>query len=194
MTPPAQPVAVPSAKRAPNSPFRTCRKGAVSKQSNTAASRLPSSVPSSLHPTVPVELPLIVVESVAQKTKATSPLNPRQTTLPTNSPSAKRWELAHSRIKGRFVDYNLETFADLPYEPDSRRWQEFPEDMGAINIGLLELGTWSSLLLTHFQGELYKQVIMEKRVDNVTNHILLRSLLGAGAWLQLRVSGSNLFF
>ena len=51
--------------------------------------------------------------------------------------------------------------------------------MGQINIGLVEQGTRASWvgLLTHFQG---KQVIIDKRVDNDTSHILLRSLLGDG--------------
>ena len=117
-----------SAKRAPISPSRTCGKGVVSKQSRTSAPRPPSTGPSSLHPSAPVELPLKVVapiEQVAQKRKATSPLDPRPTTRPTNSPSPTRWELAHSRIKGRFKDYitpPFETIADLPCEPASRRW------------------------------------------------------------------------
>ena len=90
-----------------------CRR--LSKQSRT------------LHPTAPVELPLKVVdpvEQVAQKRKATSPLDPRPATRPTNSPSPTRWELVYNRIKGRFKDYitpPLETIADLPCEPASRR-------------------------------------------------------------------------
>ena len=62
--------------------------GVVSKQSRTSASRPPSSGPSSLHPTAPVDLPLKVVApvgQVAQKRKATSPLDPRPTTRPTNA-------------------------------------------------------------------------------------------------------------
>ena len=52
--------------------------------------------------------------------------------------------------------------------------------MTQINIGLVKQGTKSSLVLTHFQGELYQQVIIDKRIDNETSHILQRSLLGAG--------------
>ena len=94
------PAAVPSAKRNPTSPSRTCGKGSVSKQFRTSAPRPPSTGPSSLHPSAPVELPPKVVptvKQVAQKRKAT--------TRPTNSPSPTRWELAHSRIKGRFKNY-----------------------------------------------------------------------------------------
>ena len=126
------PAAVPSA----TSPSRTCGKVVVSKQSRTSAPHPPSSGPSSLHPTAPVELPLKVVapvEPVAQNRKETIPLDPRQTTRPTNSPSPTRWEVADSRIMGRFNVYTtppLETIAALPFEPASRRWQELPEDMG----------------------------------------------------------------
>ena len=83
-------------------------------------------------------------------------------------PSPTRWELAHSRIKGMFKDYitpPLETIVELPCEPASRRWQELPEDIGQTNIGLVEQGTRASLVLTHCQGELYQQVIIDKRVE-----------------------------
>ena len=86
------------------------------------------------------------IEQVAQKRKATSALDPRPTSR--LAIANTRWEFAHSQIKD-YITPPLETITDLPCKPASRRWQEFPEDMGKINIGLVERGTRLSLVLTH---------------------------------------------
>ena len=120
---------------------------------------------------------------MAQKRKAPSPLPPRTVTRPPSPLSPTRWEIARSRIKGRFKDYITPPFdniVDLPRKPASSRWQILLEEMGKINIGLVEEGNRSVMVLTNFHGELYQQVVIDKTVDNATSHSLLRSLLGDG--------------
>ena len=76
---------------------------------------------------------------------------------PTDPTSPTRWELAHSRIKGRFKNYitpPLEIIADWPREPPSRRWQQLPKDVGKVNIGLVDETKTSTLIITALHGEL----------------------------------------
>ena len=118
----------------------------------------PSTGRSSLPPTARVELPpraAAPVEQVALKRKATSPLPPEQETRHTSPTSPTRWERAQSRLKGRFrrcITPPLDNIADLPRELPSQRWHQLPEDMGEINIGLVDERLPSAaLILTHFQ-------------------------------------------
>ena len=65
-----------------------------------------------------------------------------------------------NRIKGRFKDFitpPLDNIADLPRNPASSRWQILPEEMGKINIGMVEEGNRSFMILTNSHGELYQQ-------------------------------------
>ena len=122
-------------------------------------------------------------EQLAQKIKATCPLMPRQSMSPTSLSSPTRWEIVRDQVKGRFKDFitpPLENIADLPRNPASSRWQILPEGMGKINIGMVEEGNRSVMVLTNSHGELYQQVVVNKTVDNATAHSLLISLLGDG--------------
>ena len=68
----------------------------------------PTAVKGTLPLTALVELPPEVVapvEQVARNREATSPLDTGPTTRPTDPWSLPRWEIAHSRIKGRFNEY-----------------------------------------------------------------------------------------
>ena len=118
------------------------------------------------YPKAPVEPPAtaaIPVEHVAQKRKATSPLPPRQSTRPTGTSSPTHCTIARCRIKGRFKDFVtplLDNIADRSRKPASTRWQILPEEMGKINIGLVEEGNRSVLVLINFNGELYQQVVI----------------------------------
>ena len=101
------------------------------------------------------------VEQVALKRKAISPSTPRQmqTTRPTSATTPPCWELAHTRIQGTFREHitpPLKTIEDLPREPPSRRWQHLPTEMGKVNIGLVDEGTKSTLVIIHLQRELYQ--------------------------------------
>ena len=124
------PGAVPSGNRNPTSPAKTTGKGPRRKRVPFTSPPPPSSTGrSTLYPTATVERPATVevpVEQVAQKRKASSPLPPRTVTRPTIPPAPTRWEMARSRIKGRFKDYITPPFdniADLPRKPASGRWQ-----------------------------------------------------------------------
>ena len=153
--------AVPFGNRNPASPTRTTGKGSRQKYVTFTSPPRPSVTGrSTLHPTAPVEPPataVVPVEQVAQKRKATSPLPPRTVTRPTSPPSPTRWEIARSRIRGRFKDYITPPFdniADLPRKPPSDRWQILPDEMGKISIRL-EGRSRPVLIITTFQGELF---------------------------------------
>ena len=97
--------------------------------------------------------------------------------------ATSRWEIARSQTKGRFRDYitpPLDNIADLPHKPSPSRLQILPEEMGKINIWLVEEGNRSVMVLTNFHGELYQQVVIDKTVGSSPVHSLLRSLLGDG--------------
>ena len=170
--------AVPSRTWTPTSPSKTGRKDGTHRSgSRTTASRPPRVGPSSSLLTAPVELPTPLVAPVEQgalKRKATSPLMPRQT--PTRRPisptTPPRWELAHARVKGRFRDYITPPLETI--EPLSCRWQQLPKEMDKVNIGLVDEGSRSTLVITHLHGELYQQVVIDRRVDNDICHLLLR--------------------
>ena len=140
---------------------------------------------STLFPTAPVEPPVtmeVPVEQVAQKRKASSPLPSQTATRPVSPPSPRRWETARSRIRGRFRDYispPVDNIADLPREPATHVWQVLPDEMGKVNIGLAGRSI-NKLVITTSQGELFRQVVIDKAVDNTTGHALLKSLLGDG--------------
>ena len=105
---------------------------------------------------------------------------PRLQRAPVSPPSPRRWETARSRIRGRFRDYispPVDNIADLPREPATHLWQVLPDEMGKVNIGLAGK---SKLVITTSQGELFRQVVIDKAVDNTTGHALLKSLLGDG--------------
>ena len=183
----AQPqVAVPSGTRTPTWPSKTGGKDATYRSGSwTTASRPPPVRPSTPLLTAPVELPMplvTLVERVALKRKALR-LMPRQTPSirPTSRTMPPCWELAHAQIKGMFRDYitpPLETIEELLHEPPSCRWQQLPMEMGKINIGLVDEDTRSTLVITHLHGDLYQQVVIDRRVDNNTGHLLLRSVFG----------------
>ena len=177
----------------------------------TSPPRPSSTGRSTLHPTAPVERPAtaaVPVEQVAQKGKTSLPLPARTVTRSTSLPSPTCWEIARSRIKGRFKDYitpPVDNIADLPRKPASDRWQILPEETGKINIGL-EDRSRSVLVITNYHAELIQQVVIDMTVDNATSHILLRSLLGDGnrmllpsltslhtrlSWLQLSDSSTK---
>ena len=125
--------------------------------------------------------------SLSQKRNASSPLSPRTVTRPTSPSSPTRWEIARSRIKGRFKDYITPPFdnlADLPRKPPSDRWQTLQDEMGKIIIGL-EGRSRPVLIITTFHGELFQQVVIDTTVNNATAHSLLRSLLGDGYGILL---------
>ena len=179
--------AVPSGNQNTASPARMTGKGPRSKLAPFTTPPRPSSTGrSTLHPLDLVELPAIAavsVEQVAQKRKAISPWLPRQLMRPTSPPSPTRWEIARSWFKGRFTDYitpPVVNIADLLRKPASSRWQILLEEMGKINIRLVEDRNQSVLVLTSFHGELYQPVVIDKTVDNATAHSLLRLLLGDG--------------
>ena len=117
----------------------------------------------------------------AQKRKACSPLEPRQPRR-NDPPSPTRWELARTKVKGKFKDClspPLDNEADLPVEPPSSRRLDLPEDMERVNIGITnEGGVRSTLVLTLLHQGLYQQVHMATRVDSDTCHRLLRSTFG----------------
>jgi hypothetical protein len=124
----------------------------------------------------------VPVEQVAQKRKASSPLPSQTATRPVSPPSPRRWETARSRIRGRFREYispPVDKIADLPREPATHLWQVLPDEMGKVNIGLAGRSN-SKLVITTSQGELFRQVVIDKAVDNTTGHALLKSLLGDG--------------
>ena len=63
-----------------------------------------------------------------------------------------------------------------------RRWCLpflLPDEMGKVNIGLAGRSI-NKLVITTSQGELFRQVVIDKAVDNTTGHALLKSLLGDG--------------
>ena len=129
----------------------------------------------------------VPVEQVAQKRKASSPLPSQTATRPVSPPSPRRWESARSRIRGRFRDYispPVENIADLPREPAAHVWQVLPDEMGKVNIGLAGRSI-NKLVITTSQGELFRQVVIDKTVDNTTGHALLKSLLGDGYRVML---------
>ena len=144
-----------------------------------------STTGSTLLPAAPVEPPVtmeVPVEQVAQKRKASSPLPSQTATRPVSPPSPRRWETARSRIRGRFREYispPVDNIADLPREPATHLWQVLPDEMGKVNIGLAGRSN-SKLVITTSQGELFRQVVIDKAVDNTTGHALLKSLLGDG--------------
>ena len=45
-----------------------------------------------------------------------------------------------------------------------------------VDIGLVDEDTKSTLVITHLHGELYQQVVIDRRVANDTCHVLLRSV------------------
>ena len=174
-------VAGPSGNRSPpSSPTRTGPRQVFPTHASTPRS---STSGSTLLPTAPVEPPVtmeVPVEQVAQKRKASSPLPSQTATRPVSPPSPRRWETARSRIRGRFRDYispPVDNIADLPREPATHLWQVLPDEMGKFNIGLAGK---SKLVITTSQGELFRQVVIDKAVDNTTGHALLKSLLGDG--------------
>ena len=179
------PVAGPSGNRSPASPTRTTRTG--SRQMNRTHTSTPRSSKSgsTLPPAAPVEPPVtmeVPVEQVAQKRKASSPLPSKTVTRPVSPPSPRRWETARSRIRGRFREYispPVDKIADLPREPATNIWPVLLDEMGKVNIGLAGRSN-SKLVITTSQGELFRQVVIDKAVDNTTGHALLRSLLGDG--------------
>ena len=61
----------------------------------------------------------------------------------------------------------------------SQLWRQLPNIMGRINMGLVDEqeNTWM-LIHTHFHGDLYQQVYIDRSVTNDTWHALLSSLLG----------------
>ena len=91
----------------------------------------------------PLATAAVPIEQVAQKRKAILPLLPRLSTCPTSPSSSTCWEIARSQIKGRFKDYitpPLDNITDMLRKPASSRLQILPEEMGKINIGLVEDG------------------------------------------------------
>ena len=177
------PVAGPSGNRSPpSSPTRTGPRQVFPTHTSTPRS---STTGSTLLPAAPVEPPVtmeVPVEQVAQKRKASSPLPSQTATRPVSPPSPRRWETARSRIRGRFREYispSVDKIADLPREPATHLWQVLPDEMGKVNIGLAGRSN-SKLVITTSQGELFRQVVIDKAVDNTTGHALLRSLLGDG--------------
>ena len=144
------PGAVQSGSWNPAFPARTTGKGPRSKLDPfTNEPQSSSTGRSTLLPAAPVEPPAtgaVPVEQVAQKRKASSPLPPRLSMRPTSPSSPTRWEIARSLVKGRFKDYITPPFdniADLPRKPASSRWQIILEEMGKINIELVEDGNSS---------------------------------------------------
>ena len=179
-------VAGPSGNRSPpSSPTRTTRTGPRQVFPTHASTPRSSTSGSTLLPTAPVEPPVtmeVPVEQVAQKRKASSPLPSQTATRPVSPPSPRRWETARSRIRGRFRDYispPVDNIADLPREPATHVWQVLPDEMGKVNIGLAGRSI-NKLVITTSQGELFRQVVIDKAVDNTTGHALLKSLLGDG--------------
>ena len=184
-------VAGPSGNRSPpSSPTRTTRTGPRQVFPTHASTLRSSTSGSTLLPTAPVEPPVtmeVPVEQVAQKRKASSPLPSQTATRPVSPPSPRRWETARSRIRGRFRDYispPVENIADLPREPAAHVWQVLPDEMGKVNIGLAGRSI-NKLVITTSQGELFRQVVIDKAVDNTTGHALLKSLLGDGYRVML---------
>ena len=184
-------VAGPSGNRSPpSSPTRTTRTGPRPVFPTHASTPRSSTSGSTLLPTAPVEPPVtmeVPVEQVAQKRKASSPLPSQTATRPVSPPSPRRWESARSRIRGRFRDYispPVENIADLPREPAAHVWQVLPDEMGKVNIGLAGRSI-NKLVITTSQGELFRQVVIDKTVDNTTGHALLKSLLGDGYRVML---------
>ena len=171
------PVAGPSGNRSPASPTRTTRTGPRQMFPTHTSTPRSSTTGSTLPPAAPVEPPVtmeVPVEQVAQKRKTV--------TRPVSPPSPRRWETARSRIRGRFREYissPVDKIADLPREPATNIWQVLPDEMGKVNIGLAGRSN-SKLVITTSQGELFRQVVIDKAVDNTTGHALLRSLLGDG--------------
>ena len=179
-------MAGPSGNRSPpSSPTRTTRTGPRQVFPTHASTPRSSTSGSTLLPTAPVEPPVtmeVPVEQVAQKRKASSPLPSQTATRPVSPPSPRRWESARSRIRGRFRDYispPVDNIADLPREPAAHVWQVLPDEMGKVNIGLAGRSI-NKLVITTSQGELFRQVVIDKAVDNTTGHALLKSLLGDG--------------
>ena len=78
-----------------------------------------------------------------------------------------------------YISPPVDKIADLPREPATHLWQVLPDEMGKVNIGLAGRSN-SKLVITTSQGELFRQVVIDKAVDNTTGHALLRSLLGDG--------------
>ena len=184
-------VAGPSGNRSPpSSPTRTTRTGPRQVFPTHASTPRSSTSGSTLLPTAPVEPPVtmeVPVEQVAQKRKASSPLPSQTATRPVSPPSPRRWESAPSRIRGRFRDYispPVDNIADLPREPAAHVWQVLPDEMGKVNIGLAGRSI-NKLVITTSQGELFRQVVIDKAVDNTTGHALLKSLLGDGYRVML---------
>ena len=180
------PVAGPSGNRSPpSSPTRTTRTGPRQVFPTHASTPRSSTTGSTLLPAAPVEPPVtmeVPVEQVAQKRKASSPLPSQTATRPVSPPSPRRWETARSRIRGRFREYISPPggkIGDLPREPATHLWQVLPDEMGKVNIGLAGRSN-SKLVITTSQGELFRQVVIDKAVDNTTGHALLKSLLGDG--------------
>ena len=123
--------------------------------SQTTGPRPPSSGPSPTFLTASVELSTTFVASVNRWTRRERRLPRCHHDRPTNPTSPSRWQFAHSQIKGRFQDYitpPLENIEDLPREPPSRRWQQLPNDMGKVNIGLVDEATRSTLVIIIFTG------------------------------------------
>ena len=121
-----------------------------------------------LQPPVTMEVP---VEQVAQKRKASSLLPSQTATRPVSPPSPRRWETARSRISGRFRDYispPVDNIADLPREPAAHVWQVLPDEMGKVNIGLAGRSI-NKLVITTSQGELFRQVVIDKAVEIVAH-------------------------
>ena len=163
--PVAQPPAtVPSTNRTLTSPSRTSGKGARPKPSGTTAPRPPYSGPSSLHPTAPVELPLMVVapvEQVAQKKKATFPLDPRPTISPTIAIMLGDLPTAGSRGGSRIISHlplkpsptcraSLLLVADSNYQ---RTWAKSTS------------GWWSKATWRHWDSLTFKESCTSRRLS-----------------------------
>ena len=91
----------------------------------------------------PPRTPHRYATELAPKRKATSRFEERQPSCPADptSPSRTRWERAHSLIKGRFRNYitpPFENISDLPRELPSQRLQQLLNEMGRINMGLVD--------------------------------------------------------
>ena len=120
------------------------------------------------------------VDQIAQKRKVVSSLMAHQReTRPTSLTTPT---CAQSRLKGRyrnFITPPLDNITDLPRELSSQRRQQLPQEMGAINMGLVDDNLPSAaLILTHFHGELYQQVHIDSSVTIDTCHTLLGAMLG----------------